>query len=385
MNLSNIKTIELFAGIGGFRLAANELGLNSIWANDICQKAGQVYRHNFGNQELVGGDIRDLFKTIPNHDLLTAGFPCQPFSSAGKKEGIRDIKGTFFKVIVDVLQIQKPRYFVLENVKRLLSMESGQHFAIILEALASLGYLVEWRLVNASHFGLAQNRERVIIIGNKIKPNEPLKLRLINQEEINNLPENIKEKISQQWTSISEYKKPFPHWGIAYQSKFKGENLNYFAEQQKKVVLLDILEDKVAPEFDFTASTIERINNSEIVNRFVNGVEIFSNQSGGARMGYTVFGIHGLAPTLTATASRHYERYKIGDQFRRLTNIEYARLQGFPDNFAQIIPVYYQYSLYGNALPPPLAKWGLIKVLSTGIELKTIKNNIQQLRLALNV
>ena len=99
------------------------------------------------------------------------------------------------------------------------------------------------------------------------------------------------------------------------------------------------------------------------MNKFVNGVQILYNQKGGARMGYTIFGSEGIAPTLTCTTSRHYERYKIGNSYRRLTNVEYARIQGFPDHHCSAASIYRQYSLYGNAVPPQLAKWAIKQII----------------------
>ena len=160
-----MKAVELFAGIGGFRIAADRLGFDSVWANDICPLACSVYRSRFGERELHEGDIATLAVGIPAHDVLTGGFPCQPFSSAGKKRGIQDPRGTLFEHIVETLTKHNPKYFVLENVKRLLTMDSGRHFATILASLAELDYAIEWRLLNAIHFGLAQNRQRVFIIG----------------------------------------------------------------------------------------------------------------------------------------------------------------------------------------------------------------------------
>ena len=97
-------------------------------------------------------------------------------------------------------------------------------------------------------------------------------------------------------------------------------------------------------------------------------------------MGYTVFGIDGIAPTLTAATSRHYERYKVGDRYRRLTNVEYARLQGFPDDHCSAVSVYNQYALYGNAIPPVFASWVLDKILQNRVtSLENVKE--QQLHL----
>ena len=129
-----MKAVELFAGIGGFRIACDELDIKTVWANDIDPKASKVYRSNFGIKEHTEGDIENYIDKIPEHDLLTGGFPCQPFSSAGKKLGIEDTRGTLFEKIVCILSKKKPKYFVLENVKRLLSMDKGAHFATILDA-----------------------------------------------------------------------------------------------------------------------------------------------------------------------------------------------------------------------------------------------------------
>ena len=142
-----MKTVELFAGIGGFRIAADRLGWDTVWANDHAEKACVVYRDRFGGGELRHGDFAELIGDVPSHDVLTGGFPCQPFSSAGKKEGVRDGRGTLFQLIVEVLKERRPLFFVLENVKRLLTMEDGQHFATILGSLAELDYVVEWRLL----------------------------------------------------------------------------------------------------------------------------------------------------------------------------------------------------------------------------------------------
>ena len=111
-----MTTVELFCGIGGFRVAADRLRLRTLWANDLSAPAGVVYRDRFGTAELHQGDITTLLDAVPPHDILTAGFPCQPFSAAGKKEGTRDPRGTLFQSIVDVLKHRKPKHFVLENV-----------------------------------------------------------------------------------------------------------------------------------------------------------------------------------------------------------------------------------------------------------------------------
>lgn len=365
-----MNTVELFAGIGGFRVAADTIPLKTLWANDICPKACAVYRRRFGAAELHEGDIVGLADTIPDHDLLTGGFPCQPFSSAGKKNGIRDPRGTLFQTVVDIIRDRQPRFFVLENVKRLLTMEDGLHFATILSSLADLNYQIEWRLINAMHFGLPQNRQRVFITGVRKTTSGngdgAPRIRLATQDE---LPERQTDGLlnPQTWSSIEQHGKRFPTWGVASRGHFFTADLDTFACASPLVAVRSVLQETVPLEFDFTEATLQWLPKNTPVNKFVQGVEILSNQGGGARMGYTIFGINGVAPTLTSTTSRHYERYKIGDRYRRLTNIEYARIQGFPDDHCGACSVYDQYALYGNAVPPPMAAWVLRQLLSEGI------------------
>lgn len=375
-------TVEMFCGIGGFRLAADAIGLSTVWANDIEPKACQVYRERFGSA-LNEGDIHDLHDDIPPHDVLSGGFPCQPFSSAGKKLGVRDPRGTLFQAIVQVIEKHRPKFFVLENVKRLLSMEQGGHFAAILSALANIGYRIEWRLLNAVHFGLAQNRQRVVIVGTRDFSYRKYSI-LTASQDFNSLNDVQLDYLHSQesWLPIERHGKRFPTWGFAENGRFIAIDVPTFSDAKSAVTLADILQDDVPMQFDFTHTMKPRLAQNDEVCRFVDGVEILSNQAGGARMGYTVFGIRGVAPTLTAATSRHYERYKIGPRFRRLTNVEYARLQGFPDDHCSTVSVYDQYSLYGNAVPPPLAEWVFRRIQGEGSEIPV--PTVSQLDFVLN-
>ena len=154
------------------------------------------------------------------------------------------------------------------------------------------------------------------------------------------------------WNDIENSKK-FSDWGMALHGKYVSAPIieKQYAPHR---ILAEVLETDVDDSLDFTIDTLERIKNGEYVNKYYNGVQILYNQSGGARMGYSIFGPGGVAPTLTASTSRHYERYKIGDRYRRLTNIEYARIQGFSDNHSSVLSVYNQYKYYGNAVPPQI-------------------------------
>jgi DNA (cytosine-5)-methyltransferase 1 len=149
--------------------------------------------------------------------------------------------------------------------------------------------------------------------------------------------------------------------------------LDTLSAAQSPPKLASVLEKDPPSEFFMDETTLERIRNSVFVNRLVDGVRILYNQGGGARMGYTVFGTDGVAPALTASHSRHYERYQIGDRYRRLTNKEYARLQGFPDDHCAVASAFNQYGLYGNAVPPPLAESVISKVVfAEGLPLDAI-------------
>lgn len=372
-----MKAIELFAGIGGFRLACDELGIDTIWANDIDNNASKVYRQNFPKTIHVQDDINAHISEVPDHDLLTGGFPCQPFSSAGKKLGINDVRGTLFASIVEIINLKQPQFFVLENVKRLLSMDSGSHFSTILNALSSIGYFVEWRLLNATDFGLPQNRERVIITGYRTDNIKEITPRLLPKNDTLNINHLSLKKIYDfsQWIDFSKHKSKFKTWGCAYDGKFIDIDIKEFSMALPPKYLYEVLEKNPDNSFFFNEDTKKRIEESIEVNRYYNGVEIRYNQKGGARMGYSIFGVKGVAPTLTSSTSRHYERYEIDGSYRRLTNVEYARIQGFPDNHCRNISVYDQYVLFGNAVPPALVKWAINQLTNTkGLSLDQLEN-----------
>lgn len=365
-----LTTVELFCGIGGFRVASERLGLSTIWANDHDHNACLVYGSQFGTRGLLEADIEDVAASIPRHDLLTAGFPCQPFSSAGKKRGIRDARGTIFAELARIIERLAPRYFVLENVKRLLSMERGAHFATILDAFAELHYEVEWRLLNACDFGLPQNRQRVFVVGVREDGDVADRPRLATGADLNleELPTLTSLSGRLPWQGITSHGRRFPTWGIARKGLFVGRDLAFFSARKPAPRLEDVLLSEVEDAYDFTDSTIERLRTSAPVHSFIHGVEVLSNQRGGARMGYTVYGTRGLAPTLTCTTSRHYERYKVGDRYRRLTNVEYARIQGFRDDHCAVMPPQRQYVLFGNAVPPPMAEWVIARTVDVAVE-----------------
>jgi DNA (cytosine-5)-methyltransferase 1 len=165
-----INYIDLFCGIGGFRVAAEQVfakhktPARCVFSSDIDPYARQTYQANFG--DLPAGDITQIAaEDIPGHDLLFAGFPCQPFSIIGKGEGFDDTRGTLFFDIARILAAKKPQAFVLENVKRLVGHNKGQTLKKISGVLTDLGYFHDYRVLNALDYGLPQKRERVFIVG----------------------------------------------------------------------------------------------------------------------------------------------------------------------------------------------------------------------------
>lgn len=156
--------IDLFAGIGGFHSAASSLGGECVFASEIDVEAKKAYSENYGLEPY--GDITKIKASdIPDHDMLFAGFPCQPFSIIGNRLGFDDIRGTLFFEIVRILDKKKPKFFVLENVKQLSSHNKGNTLDVILKHLKKLHYTVHWKILNALDYGVPQKRERVVIVG----------------------------------------------------------------------------------------------------------------------------------------------------------------------------------------------------------------------------
>ncbi len=165
-NLSpnDLKFIDLFAGIGGFRLALESFNLECVYSNEWDIHAQITYKENFG--ELPDGDITKVDeKNIPKHNILCGGFPCQAFSISGKQRGFEDTRGTLFFDIARIVKYHKPEILFLENVKNFARHDNGKTLNTILKTLDELGYRVFYKVLNASNFGVPTSRERIYIIG----------------------------------------------------------------------------------------------------------------------------------------------------------------------------------------------------------------------------
>ena len=168
-NTRKITIGSMFAGIGGICLGFKQAGCDIVWANEFDPAACKTYRHNFGSDYLVEGDIKSINKnSIPHFDVLTAGFPCQPFSLAGPHKGFEDKRGNLFFQIIEVAKVTQPDYIFLENVANLIDHDDGKTFITMFNALSELNYCLRYRNLPANEYGNSpQTRNRTYVIAFK--------------------------------------------------------------------------------------------------------------------------------------------------------------------------------------------------------------------------
>ena len=156
---------SLFSGIGGIDLGFEQAGFEIAWANDIDAEACKTYRHNFPNTQFIEGDVRDIDpRMLSDIDVLVAGFPCQPFSIMGYRRGFKDPRGNLFFEISRFIDVKRPRVVFLENVRNLMEHDNGKTFLVIYNTLAQFGYSVKYKVLNAAHVNIPQNRARIFIV-----------------------------------------------------------------------------------------------------------------------------------------------------------------------------------------------------------------------------
>lgn len=293
--------IDLFAGIGGIRMAFQNEGGRTVFSSEWDSHAQKTYRANYG--ETPQGDITKIPSSdIPDHDILLAGFPCQPFSQAGLKKGFNDTRGTLFFDIARILKDKRPKAFMLENVKQLRGHDKGRTLSTILSVLDKLNYYVPSpEVLNAYHFGVPQNRERIIIVG-------------FNKDYL-----------------------PSQHGVFSYP---KGK-----IDQNTRVG--QILEKDIPAEYTIT----DRMYEGHIARKA-------RNKQNGKGFGFCLFNKNSK---YTNTISARY--YKDGSEAlieqkgknpRMLTPRECARLQGFPDQFLLPVSKKEAYRQFGNSVAIPM-------------------------------
>ena len=161
--LSSYCFIDLFAGLGGFHLALESLGAKCVYANEWDTHAQEVYKSNFNI--VPEGDITKIdASTIPDHDILCAGFPCQAFSISGKRLGFQDSRGTLFFDVARIVREKKPKVVFMENVKNFAAHDDGKTIAVVKATMEELGYTFDYRVLNAVDYGIPQKRERVYMV-----------------------------------------------------------------------------------------------------------------------------------------------------------------------------------------------------------------------------
>ena len=164
-----LKVVSLFSGCGGLDLGFINAGYEVIWANDFLPDAVETYKKNIG-EHIVFGDICKITSSeIPDKfDVLLGGFPCQGFSIANKKRSMKDERNFLYKEMLRIVKDKKPTFFLAENVKGLLSMQGGLVIEMIVNDFKKIGYTVDYKLVNSADFGVPQQRQRVLIMGNRL-------------------------------------------------------------------------------------------------------------------------------------------------------------------------------------------------------------------------
>lgn len=306
------KSVDLFAGIGGIRLGfdkAFEKDIETVFVSEWDKKAQETYRANFKDKFDIQGDITQIEeKKIPQHDILLAGFPCQAFSLAGLKKGFEDARGTLFFDVARIAEYHKPKVIFCENVKNLVNHDKGKTFKVITRILENLGYKVYEKVLNSKNFGVPQNRERIYI--------------------------------------------------VAFREDIDSSDFSFPEETADSKVIADIMEEKeVSPKYYLSDVYLDSlIRHKE------------RHESKGNGFGYEIKKLDEIANTLVCGGMGR-ERNLIID--RRLTNFtpvthikgkinkkyirkmtprEWARLQGFPDDFKFVVADTHLYKQFGNSV-----------------------------------
>ena len=311
--LKNTTFVDLCCGIGGFHLAAEALGSKCVLACDIDKYAKQVYQKNFGIEPT--NNIRSIAPAdIPDHDILMCGFPCQPFSVAGKKAGFNDSQnGDLIFRIIDIIKVKQPKAILLENVSNLATIDNGKTFDRIKKELIKCGYKVYASELNASDYGVPQQRKRLYIVAFR----KDLVVKNFRFPKPVTLQKYVKD-ILEPKENIDEKKYVFDLSFVC-----KG-NPDYYSHSPVKLGII-----------------------------------------GKGGQGERVYSINGTAITVTAKSGGKFRNtggYYINGKLRRLTVRECARLMGFPDSFRLNCSETQAYKLLGNSVVVDVIEYILISM-----------------------
>ena len=299
--LDGMTFIDLFAGLGGFRIALESLGAKCVYSNEWDEPVNQVYADNFG--DIPEGDITLVDEqTIPNHDILCAGFPCQAFSISGKQRGFEDSRGTLFFDVARIVKAKKPKIVFMENVKNFASHDGGKTLEVVKGTMEELGYTFYQRVLNAVDYGVPQKRERIYMVcfRNDIKRGE------------------------------FEYPKPFKLTKHVEDYLLKDESMVEYLYVDRPDTYMKDIEDNVYSDKPIRLG---------IVNKGGQGERIYSTK--------------GIAITLSAYGGGVFSKtggYLINGKTRKLHPKECARIMGYPDNYKICSSANQAYKQFGNSV-----------------------------------
>lgn len=251
-----MRFIDLFCGIGGFRLALEKFNQNCVFSADNDKFACETYYKNFNEFPFINIKKYDINK-IPDFEILCAGFPCQPFSIAGLRKGFKDPRGTLFFDIVKIIKKKKPKIIFLENVKGLLNHDKGETFKTIIKILAkkvngikskydnNLGYNIFWKILNSKDYNIPQNRERLFIVGFK---DQSIKFKFPEKEKLKIKLENIIEEKINEKKIISKKSKKYIKKFLLKKNNYKNiKNLKYLIANEVRKSRCNFRYDNISP------------------------------------------------------------------------------------------------------------------------------------------
>ena len=299
--LKDYTFIDLFAGLGGFRIALESLGAKCVYSNEWDKSVQQVYADNFG--DIPEGDITQVDeKKIPNHDILCAGFPCQAFSISGKQRGFEDSRGTLFFDVARIVKVKRPKIVFMENVKNFASHDNGRTLEVVKNTMEELGYTFYQKVLNAVDYGVPQKRERVYMV--------------CFREDL----------------EISEFKYPKPFKLSRYVEDFLLED---------EELLKDLYVER--PDTYYNGVVDDVYSNKSIRLGIVN--------KGG--QGERIYSTKGIAITLSAYGGGVFAKtggYLVNGRTRRLHPRECARIMGYPDEYKICSNKNQAYKQFGNSV-----------------------------------
>ena len=315
---SMYKSIDLFAGIGGIRLGFDQAfgdEIETVFISEWDEKAQETYKANFGRDTIVYGDITKIDeKNIPSHDILLAGFPCQAFSLAGQRKGFEDTRGTLFFDVARIIKYHKPKVVFAENVKNLLNHDRGKTFNVIRRTLIDLGYVVFNKVLNSKNFGVPQNRERIYIVAFR-EDVSPKKFIFPDKTDDSKVIADILEKheTSPKYYLSDVYLESLRRHKRRHESK--GNGFGYEIRELNSVAGAVV------------CGGMGRERNLIIDNRLTDFKPVTN---------------------IKGEINREY--------IRKMTPREWARLQGFPDDFQLVVADSHLYKQFGNSVTVPVIK-----------------------------